>query len=164
MPNARRALALTAARFFPRQPEIDRGRHRHQRQDLGRRFRAPDLDGALGHPAASIGTVGVVAPKREVYGSLTTPDPVALAQTLDELAREGVTHLAIEASSHGLDQHRLDGVRVSVGAFTNLSRDHLDYHPTMEDYLAAKLRLFTDLAAARRARGRSTPTTSTRRP
>ena len=83
--------------------------------------------------------------KREIYGSLTTPDPVALHKTLDELAGEGVTHLAIEASSHGLDQHRLDGVRVAAGGFTNLSRDHLDYHPTVEAYLAAKLRLFEAL-------------------
>src|SRR5262249_19759747 len=97
------------------------------------------------HAAASIGTVGLVSPKREVYGSLTTPDPVALHRSLDQLAREGVTHLAIEASSHGLDQRRLDGVRVAAGGFTNLSRDHLDYHPTLEAYLAAKLRLFTDL-------------------
>jgi UDP-N-acetylmuramoyl-L-alanyl-D-glutamate--2,6-diaminopimelate ligase len=87
----------------------------------------------------------LVSPTREVYGSLTTPDPVALHRSLDALAGEGVTHLAMEASSHGLDQRRLDGVRVAAGAFTNLSRDHLDYHPTLEDYLAAKLRLFTDL-------------------
>jgi UDP-N-acetylmuramyl-tripeptide synthetase len=79
------------------------------------------------------------------YGSLTTPDPVALHQTLDRLAGAGVTHLALEASSHGLDQKRLDGVRLAAGAFTNLSRDHLDYHATIEDYLAAKLRLFREL-------------------
>ena len=84
----------------------------------------------------------------EQYGSLTTPDPIELHRTLDPLAGEGVTHLALEASSHGLDQHRLDGVRVTAGAFTNLSRDHLDYHPTLEAYLAAKLRLFTDLIVA----------------
>src|SRR5690606_38272224 len=77
--------------------------------------------------------------------SLTTPDPVDLHRTLDLLAGEGVTHLALEASSHGIDQHRLDGVRIAAGGFTNLSRDHLDYHPTIEAYLAAKLRLFTDL-------------------
>ncbi len=87
------------------------------------------------------------SPKGEVYGSLTTPDPVELHRTLDSLAGEGVTHLALEASSHGLDQHRLDGVRIAAGAYTNLSRDHLDYHPTIEAYLAAKLRLFTDLIA-----------------
>ncbi|MDI1346396.1 MAG: UDP-N-acetylmuramoyl-L-alanyl-D-glutamate--2,6-diaminopimelate ligase, partial [Pseudolabrys sp.] len=74
-------------------------------------------------------------------------DPVELHRSLDRLAGEGVTHLALEASSHGLDQHRLDGVRIAAGAFTNLSRDHLDYHPTLEAYLAAKLRLFSDLIA-----------------
>ena len=102
---------------------------------------------ALGYEAASVGTIGVVTGKREVYGSLTTPDPVDLHRTLSELAAEGVTHLAIEASSHGLDQHRLDGVRVAAGGFTNLSRDHLDYHPSVEAYLAAKLRLFESLVA-----------------
>ena len=106
---------------------------------------------ATGEAAASIGTIGLVAPGREVYGSLTTPDPVALHRTLDELAGDGVTHLVLEASSHGLDQHRLDGVRIAAGAFTNLSRDHLDYHPTLEAYLAAKLRLFSDLVQPRGA-------------
>ena len=86
-----------------------------------------------------------MSPKGETYGSLTTPDPIELHRTLDKIAGEGVTHLALEASSHGLDQHRLDGVRIAAGAFTNLSRDHLDYHPTIEAYLAAKLRLFSDL-------------------
>jgi UDP-N-acetylmuramoyl-L-alanyl-D-glutamate--2,6-diaminopimelate ligase len=80
-----------------------------------------------------------------VYGSLTTPDPIALHDLLDRLAASGVTHLAMEASSHGLDQKRLDGVRLAAGAFTNLTRDHMDYHATVEDYLAAKLRLFRDL-------------------
>src|SRR5262249_27627198 len=103
---------------------------------------------ALGSEAASIGTVGLVTPREEIYGSLTTPDPVELARTLDQLAREGITHLALEASSHGLDQHRLDGVRVGVGAFTNLSRDHMDYHATEEAYLAAKLILFERIVAA----------------
>jgi UDP-N-acetylmuramoyl-L-alanyl-D-glutamate--2,6-diaminopimelate ligase len=100
---------------------------------------------AVGVRAASVGTIGVVKPGGSVYGSLTTPDPVTLHQTLDSLAAEGVTHLAMEASSHGLDQCRLDGVRLMAGAFLNLGRDHLDYHPTVEDYLAAKLRLFSDL-------------------
>jgi UDP-N-acetylmuramoyl-L-alanyl-D-glutamate--2,6-diaminopimelate ligase len=78
---------------------------------------------------------------------LTTPDPVALHRSLDKLAGEGVTHLAIEASSHGLDQRRLDGLRIAVGGFTNITRDHLDYHPDLEAYLAAKLRLFDTLIA-----------------
>jgi UDP-N-acetylmuramoyl-L-alanyl-D-glutamate--2,6-diaminopimelate ligase len=99
----------------------------------------------LGHNAASLGTIGIVKPGGAVYGSLTTPDPITLHATLAGLADEGVTHLAMEASSHGLDQHRLDGVKLTAAAFTNLGRDHMDYHPTMEHYLAAKLRLFTEL-------------------
>ena len=86
-----------------------------------------------------------------VYGSLTTPDPIALHELLDRLAASGVTHLAMEASSHGLDQKRLDGVRLAAGAFTNLTRDHMDYHATVEDYLAAKLRLVPGALAGRRA-------------
>jgi UDP-N-acetylmuramoyl-L-alanyl-D-glutamate--2,6-diaminopimelate ligase len=100
---------------------------------------------SLGENAASVGTIGVTTAKEEIYGSLTTPDPIELHRTLDRLAGEGITHLAIEASSHGLDQHRLDGLHVTAGAFTNLSRDHMDYHPTIQDYLAAKLRLFEHL-------------------
>ncbi len=95
-----------------------------------------------GFKAASIGTTGVVAPGRNDYGTLTTPDPVALHHLLADLAKGGVTHAAMEASSHGLDQRRLDGVKLSAAAFTNLGRDHMDYHPTVEDYLEAKLRLF----------------------
>ena len=86
-----------------------------------------------------------MAPGQEIYGSLTTPDPIELHRTLDQLAGDGVTHLAIEASSHGLDQRRLDGMRISAAAFTNISRDHLDYHETSQAYLQAKLRLFTTL-------------------
>ena len=84
----------------------------------------------------------------EIYGALTTPDPIALHRQLDEIAGDGVTHLAFEASSHGLDQYRLDGVRVAAGGFTNLTRDHMDYHPDVAHYLAAKLRLFRDLVVA----------------
>jgi UDP-N-acetylmuramoyl-L-alanyl-D-glutamate--2,6-diaminopimelate ligase len=100
---------------------------------------------AAGMAAAQIGTTGVVAPGRSDYGSLTTPDPVTLHGLLAELASEGVTHAVMEASSHGLDQRRLDGVRLTAGAFTNLGRDHLDYHPTMEDYFRCKMRLFDTL-------------------
>ncbi|MFL6832708.1 MAG: UDP-N-acetylmuramoyl-L-alanyl-D-glutamate--2,6-diaminopimelate ligase [Xanthobacteraceae bacterium] len=142
--DARRALALAAAKFFSRQPRVIAAVTGTSGKTSVAAF-TRQIWTALGHAAASIGTVGLASPKGEVYGSLTTPDPVALHRSLDQLAGEGVTHLAIEASSHGLDQRRLDGVRVAAGGFTNLSRDHLDYHPTLEAYLAAKLRLFTDL-------------------
>jgi UDP-N-acetylmuramoyl-L-alanyl-D-glutamate--2,6-diaminopimelate ligase len=144
--NARRALALAAAKFFTRQPGIIAAVTGTSGKTSVAAF-TRQIWSALGFPAASIGTIGVVSPTAETYGSLTTPDPVELHRTLDQLAGEGVTHLALEASSHGLDQHRLDGVRIAAGAFTNLSRDHLDYHPTIEAYLAAKLRLFEELIA-----------------
>jgi UDP-N-acetylmuramoyl-L-alanyl-D-glutamate--2,6-diaminopimelate ligase len=142
--NARRALALAAAAFFSRQPQTIAAVTGTSGKTSVAAF-TRQIWTALGLPAASIGTVGVASPKGETYGSLTTPDPVELHRTLDALAGEGVSHLALEASSHGLDQHRLDGVRIAAGAFTNLSRDHLDYHPTIEAYLAAKMRLFSDL-------------------
>ena len=142
--NARRALALAAAAFFPRQPATIAAVTGTSGKTSVAAF-TRQIWASLGLPAASIGTVGVVSPQGETYGSLTTPDPVELHRTLDRLAGEGVTHLALEASSHGLDQRRLDGVRIAAGAFTNLSRDHLDYHQTIEDYLAAKLRLFNEL-------------------
>ena len=142
--NARRTLALAAAKFYSRQPGTIAAVTGTSGKTSVAAF-TRQIWAQLSFAAASIGTVGVVSPKGETYGSLTTPDPVELQRTLDQLAGEGVTHLALEASSHGLDQYRLDGVRIAAGAFTNLSRDHLDYHPTMEAYLAAKLRLFTDL-------------------
>jgi UDP-N-acetylmuramoyl-L-alanyl-D-glutamate--2,6-diaminopimelate ligase len=142
--NARRALALAAAKLFPRQPRVIAAITGTSGKTSVAAF-TRQIWASLGASAASVGTVGLVSPTRQVYGSLTTPDPVRLHRTLDALAAEGVTHLAIEASSHGLDQYRLDGVRVAAGAFTNLTRDHLDYHPTFEAYLGAKLRLFTEL-------------------
>jgi UDP-N-acetylmuramoyl-L-alanyl-D-glutamate--2,6-diaminopimelate ligase len=99
-----------------------------------------------GYAAGSLGTIGYVTHKGAQYGSLTTPDPVELHQTLALLSSEGVTHLAMEASSHGLEQHRMDGVRLAATAFLNLSRDHLDYHGTMRAYFEAKMALFTRLA------------------
>jgi UDP-N-acetylmuramoyl-L-alanyl-D-glutamate--2,6-diaminopimelate ligase len=139
--NVRRALARAAAKLFPRQPGTIAAVTGTSGKTSVAAF-TRHIWAALGYRAASVGTVGVVTPDAEVYGSLTTPDPVELHRTLDSLAGAGITHLALEASSHGLDQHRLDGVRVGVASFTNLSRDHLDYHPTLEAYLAAKLILF----------------------
>ncbi|HKR93597.1 UDP-N-acetylmuramoyl-L-alanyl-D-glutamate--2,6-diaminopimelate ligase [Novosphingobium sp.] len=98
-----------------------------------------------GHRAASIGTLGVTTSDESVSTGLTTPDIVTFLANLTGLAREGVTHVAYEASSHGLSQFRIEGPCVSVGAFTNLSRDHLDYHATMDDYFAAKMRLFDEV-------------------
>ena len=97
-----------------------------------------------GHHAASIGTLGVTTADERVVTGLTTPDIVTFLSNVAGLAREGVTHLAFEASSHGLDQYRTEGVPVAAAAFTNLSRDHLDYHGTMDAYLGAKLRLFAE--------------------
>src|SRR5665213_3873269 len=143
-PNPRRALALAAAKFFPRQPQNIAAVTGTSGKTSVAAF-TRQIWQALDHASASIGTIGLVSPKRTVYGSLTTPDPIALHRQLDEIATDGVTHLALEASSHGLDQYRLDGVRIAAGGFTTLSRDHIDYHPDVAHYLAAKLRLFTDL-------------------
>ena len=141
----RRVLALMAARFYGlQQPQtvvaVTGTSGKTSVADFTRQIYA-----SLGHKSASLGTIGLVKSDSAVYGSLTTPDPVSLHKTLAELAAEGVTHLAFEASSHGLDQHRLDGVLLKAAGFTNLGRDHLDYHPTIEEYFAAKLRLFSEL-------------------
>ena len=145
VPDARRALALAAARFHPAQPvtvvAVTGTSGKSSVADFARQLFANNL----GVRSASLGTLGVMTSDGLAYGSLTTPDPVTLHETLDRLAKDGVTHLAMEASSHGLDQHRLDGVRLAAAGFTNLGRDHLDYHPTVEAYLAAKLRLFDTL-------------------
>ena len=139
--DPRRALALVAARLHPRQPEhlvaVTGTSGKTSVADFTRQIFA-----ASGHAAASIGTLGIVTAKGTEYGTHTTPDPVAFHETLDRLVADGITHAALEASSQGLDQRRVDGVRIEAAAFTNLGRDHMDYHPTVEDYLAAKLRLF----------------------
>ncbi len=140
----RRALALAAAAFHARQPATIVAITGTSGKTSVAAF-CRQIWGRLGHAAASVGTIGIVAPNASVYGSLTTPDPIGLHESLDDLAGQGVTHLALEASSHGIEQKRLDGVRLSAAAFTNLSRDHLDYHLTLDAYLAAKLRLFDTL-------------------
>jgi UDP-N-acetylmuramoyl-L-alanyl-D-glutamate--2,6-diaminopimelate ligase len=140
----RRALALMAARFYGAQPEtvvaVTGTSGKTSVADFARQVYA-----ALGYQAASLGTIGLIAPGARRYGSLTSPDPVTLHRTLAELATDGITHLTLEASSHGLDQHRVDGLRLKAAAFTNLGHDHLDYHPSVEAYLAAKLRLFSEV-------------------
>jgi len=142
--DARRALALAAAKFYGRQPQTMVAVTGTSGKTSVAAFTRQVWEQA-GLAAASIGTTGVTAPGRNDYGSLTTPDPVALHKLLAELAESGVTHASMEASSHGLDQRRLDGVQLAAAGFTNLGRDHMDYHPTVEDYLNAKLRLFDTL-------------------
>jgi MurE/MurF fusion protein len=144
VPNARRILALIAAAIHSKQPEtivaVTGTAGKTSVADFVRQIYIH-----CGKQGASVGTIGIITPKGAAYGSLTTPDPVGLHETLERLAGAGITHLAMEASSHGLDQCRLDGVRLSAAAFTNLGRDHLDYHATVDEYLAAKMRLFDTL-------------------
>ncbi len=141
--NPRLTLAQVAARYFGRQPETLVAVTGTNGKTSVASF-ARQIFAALGRRAANFGTVGVEGAVRRPL-AMTTPEPITLHRLLAELAEEGVTHAAMEASSHGLAQYRLDGVRLSAGAFTNFSRDHLDYHATAEDYLNAKLRLFREL-------------------
>lgn len=140
-------LAKTAARFFGSQPEAMVAVTGTAGKTSVASFTRQIWE-RTGRAAAMIGTTGVESPKRQEYGQLTTPDPVVLHQMLADLAGDGVTHCAMEASSHGLHQHRLDGVKLAAAAFTNLGRDHLDYHADVEDYFAAKMRLFSALLPA----------------
>lgn len=142
----RKAFAYTAARYFTPVPErivaVTGTNGKTSTVEMTRQ-----LWRMLGERAASIGTLGVTTPDESVSTGLTTPDIVTFHSNLFGLAREGVTHLAFEASSHGLDQYRNAGARVVAGAFTNFSRDHLDYHESMEAYFEAKMRLFDEVVA-----------------
>lgn len=146
-PNPRRRFALLAARFFRNQPKTVVAVTGTNGKTSVVRF-VRHIWYVLGLSGASIGTLGVSSEHLNQRGNLTTPDPVSLHRALAELAGRGIDHLAMEASSHGLSQHRLDGVRIAAAAFTNLTRDHLDYHGSSEAYLAAKLRLFEELVTA----------------
>ncbi len=142
--NARLALAQAAARFHGTQPKMIAAVTGTNGKTSIAAF-TRQLWQALGHKAASIGTIGIVGDGYERPLAHTTPDPVALHQALAEMEALGIQHVALEASSHGLDQYRLDGIRIAAAGFSNLTRDHLDYHATFEDYRNAKLRLFRDL-------------------
>ncbi len=141
----RRALALAAKRFHAGQPEfvvaVTGTNGKSSTVDFARQIWS-----RAGLKAASMGTLGAIGPAGKIDVGHTTPDPVTIHATLKALAGQGVTHCAMEASSHGLEQHRLDGVDLSAVAFLNFTQDHLDYHGTMEEYLQSKLRLFTSLA------------------
>jgi UDP-N-acetylmuramoyl-L-alanyl-D-glutamate--2,6-diaminopimelate ligase len=143
-PNPRRAFARLAAQFFRPVPEtivaVTGTNGKTSSVEMTRQIWR-----MCGERAASIGTLGVTTPDESVSTGLTTPDIVTFLANMAGLAREGVTHVAYEASSHGLSQYRNEGLPVAAGAFTNLSRDHLDYHADMEDYFAAKMRLFSEV-------------------
>lgn len=143
----RRIFAGLAARFFAPFPEttvaVTGTNGKTSTVELTRQ-----LWRMAGFHAASIGTLGVTTADEQVSTGLTTPDIVTFLSNMAGLKKEGVTHAAFEASSHGLSQYRTEGLPVRAAAFTNLSRDHLDYHGTMEDYFAAKLRLFTEVVDA----------------
>src|SRR5262245_57561384 len=145
--NPRRRVALMAASFAGLQPATIAAVTGTNGKSSTVHF-VRHIWSTLGLKAASVGTLGIVSPGFRRDAGLTTPDPVQLHADLATLAREGVTHLAIEASSHGLDQHRLDGLKLAAAAFTNLTHEHLDYHPSMDAYFAAKARLFEDLLPA----------------
>lgn len=138
--NPRRDLALIAAKFYQHQPKTVAAVTGTNGKTSTVHF-AQQIWSADGMSAASLGTIGVHGAVNKP-GSMTTPDSVSLHAELAELARAGVTHLAMEASSHGLEQHRLDGVKILAAGFTNLTHDHLDYHKTMDEYYRAKARLF----------------------
>ena len=143
-PQPRRAFARLAAQFFRPVPEtvvaVTGTNGKTSTVEMTRQIWR-----MCGLRAASIGTLGVTTPDESVSTGLTTPDIVTFLSNMTGLAREGVTHVAYEASSHGLAQFRNEGLPVRAGAFTNLSRDHLDYHADMEDYFAAKMRLFSEV-------------------
>ncbi len=143
----RRRLSQIAARFHPRQPGFVAGVTGTNGKTSTAVF-AASLWSMLGDKAGSIGTLGAHAPGFDRPLAHTTPEPVTLHETLDAMAGAGVTHLAMEVSSHALSQYRADGVRFSAAAFTNLTQDHLDFHETLEAYFEAKLRLFLDLLPA----------------
>lgn len=140
----RLALAEASAAFYGRQPEtvvaVTGTNGKSSTVDFLRQIWA-----ASGLTSASMGTLGAIGPSGRIDLGHTTPDPVAIHETLATLAEQGVTHCAMEASSHGLVQYRLDAVKLAACAFTNLTQDHLDYHNTMEEYREAKLRLFSEL-------------------
>lgn len=140
----RRAFARVAAQFFKPVPEtivaVTGTNGKTSTVEMARQIWR-----MCGERAASIGTLGVTTPDESVSTGLTTPDIVTFLSNMSGLAREGVTHVAYEASSHGLSQFRNEGVPVRAAGFTNLSRDHLDYHADMDDYFAAKMRLFDEV-------------------
>ncbi|MFT6557528.1 UDP-N-acetylmuramoyl-L-alanyl-D-glutamate--2,6-diaminopimelate ligase [Sneathiella sp.] len=144
--NPRRELAFLAARFYKKVPQtVVAVTGTNGKTSVAHFVR--EIWQGLGLQAASLGTLGVVTAHQTLPLNYTTPEPVLLHKKLAYLVDEGVTHLALEASSHGLDQNRLDGIEICAGGFTNLTHDHLDYHESKEDYLKAKLGLVDRVVA-----------------
>ena len=147
-PNPRQVMAVAAARFWPQQSgmiaAVTGTNGKTSTVEFMRQIWA-----RVNWSAASIGTIGIrgtdTHARRANIPQLTTPDSISLHETVAAIAKQGVTHLALEASSHGLQQYRLDGLNIHVAGFTNLSRDHLDHHCDMDDYFAAKARLFDEV-------------------
>ncbi|MCG8504198.1 MAG: UDP-N-acetylmuramoyl-L-alanyl-D-glutamate--2,6-diaminopimelate ligase [Sphingomonadales bacterium] len=142
--NPRLSYAKMAARFFGRQPETAVAVTGTNGKTSVVSF-TRQIWQRLGRRAGSIGTLGIEGDGIAAPGGLTTPDALKLHRALSELAQAGIDRVAFEASSHGLAQHRVDGVRLKAAAFTNITRDHLDYHADFADYLYAKARLFGEL-------------------
>ncbi|KRA50239.1 UDP-N-acetylmuramoylalanyl-D-glutamate--2,6-diaminopimelate ligase [Devosia sp. Root635] len=142
--DVRASYARAASRIFEPQPEITVAVTGTNGKTSVAAF-VRQIWQYAGIAGASVGTLGVDTATRHIDGSLTTPDSRTLHQSMRALKAQGINHVALEASSHGLDQRRLDGIHFEAVAFTNLSRDHLDYHADMDAYRNAKLRLFTDL-------------------
>ena len=142
--DIRRAVSLAASRFYPRQPRNIAAVTGTNGKTSAVAFLTQIFE-HLGFRAAGIGTLGVAFDGRMSNGLNTTPGAIELHRTLDDLARRGIDYDAFEASSHGLDQHSLDSVGIKAAGFTNLTRDHIDYHKDMDNYFQAKARLFTDI-------------------
>ncbi|MEM9988252.1 MAG: Mur ligase family protein, partial [Pseudomonadota bacterium] len=140
----RLTLAQIAMRFHHGQPKLVAGITGTNGKTSVARFLS-QLWTFFGYKAGSLGTLGAIAPGYDYALRHTTPDPIEIHQILSSMAALGTTHLAMEVSSHGLSQFRADGVSFGLAAFTNITQDHLDYHPDFEDYFSAKKRLFTDL-------------------
>lgn len=149
--DIRATVSALAAAFYPEQPRyclaVTGTDGKTSTADFARQIAS-----LLGHQAASIGTLGLRSPHEECNLNFppnnTSPEPILLHKTLQQLTSKAVEYVSIEASSHGLDQKRLDGLKLTAAAFTNLSRDHLDYHGTIEQYAAAKMRLFNSVLAS----------------
>lgn len=145
--NPRRRFSLMAARFYRQRPRVIAAVTGTNGKTSVADF-TRQIWGRLKLRAASLGTLGLTTPDRREKSTLTTPDPVTIHKTLKSLATNGIDHVVLEASSHGLDQYRLDGIGLTAAAFTNFTRDHLDYHGDLDRYFQSKLRLFREVLSS----------------